>query len=45
MADAAKIETQMEVDHLLPTEETNNNKRETVIAASKQKLVNQEHKV
>jgi transaldolase len=45
LADAAKIETQTEVDHLLPTEETINNKRETVIAASKQKLVNQEHKV
>jgi transaldolase len=45
LADAAKIETQMEVDHLFTPREKVSNKEETIIAPSKEKVVNQEHKV
>jgi transaldolase len=45
LADADKLETKLEVEHLFPSEEKANNKGEAIIAASKQKLVNQEQKV
>jgi transaldolase len=42
--DAAKIETQMEVEHLFPTEKRNGNKAGVIITPSKEKLVIREHK-
>jgi len=39
LADAAKIETQTEVDHLFPTEKSDDNKGEVIITRSKQQQV------
>jgi hypothetical protein len=39
LADAAKIEAQLEADHSFPTEKRNDNKGEVLISHSKQKPV------
>jgi transaldolase len=44
LADAAKIEVQLEADHSFPTEKRDDNKGEVLISHSKQKPVIQEHK-
>jgi hypothetical protein len=44
LADAAKIEAQLEADHSFPTEKRNDNKDEVIITYSKQQPVIHEHK-